>query len=391
MGTLKGLTSKARRKIQKTVNDIDLKEKVENISEKVKGTVEEIGQPPTDFKKPEQETLVELRIDSHQLNQLLSLVEAERFDDSPLPSDIKRVELSFDFGKELQQKGWMVVSESSESPAFLNEARNTVHSLLVPMYQVQLLLGSPNEMAITSFYSRTDFEDGALVLYTHRKSEDLHIIRPGLSPSDISDALLVQLLNGPHLEGLAFELELEAENLLTYLCVLDLIYTRRMQGKIQNINFPLLTFTAQDVTKRFKEIRLGEDLLWLSALVPYMFPYVGNSLQEKKVNSTLNKLVGEALLTSGKKNVFQPSEFTLALAEGLLPMVSFGSFSGVDNSGSGLHLGFIIGLNVNLVVRIGMDTEKNRVQMNGMNGVQLSRLLFELGLSKKTEEVDDQK
>jgi hypothetical protein len=391
MGTLKGFTSKARKKIQKTVNDLELKEKVENISEKVRESVEEIGQQPPDFQKPEQETLAELRIDSHKLNQLLSLVGGEQSDGSPLPSDIKRVELSFDFGKELQQKGWMEVSESGESPAFLNEAQNVVNSLLAPMYQVQLLLGSPNEMAITSFYSRTGFEDNALVLYTHRKSEDLHIIRPGLSPSDVSDALLVQLLNGPHLEGLAFELELEVENFLSYLCVLDLIYTRRLQGKIQNINFPVLTFTSKDVIKRFNEIRLGEDLLWLSALVPYMFPYVGNSLQERKVNSTLDKLVDEALLTSGKKKVFQPSEFTLALAEGLLPMVSFGSFSGVDNNGSGLHLGFIIGLNVNLVVRIGMNKEKNRVQMNGMNGVQLSRLLFELGLSKKTEKVDDQK
>ena len=96
-------------------------------------------------------------------------------------------------------------------------------------------------------------------------------------------------------------------------------------------------------------------------------------------------------MTSGKKKVFQPSEFTLALAEGLLPMVSFGSFSGVDNNGSGLHLGFIIGLNVNLVVRIDEDTEKNRVQMHGMNGVQLSRLLFELGLPKKTEKENDKK
>ena len=391
MGTLKGFTSKARKKIRKTVNDLELKEKVENISEKVKETVEEIGQQPPDFKKPEQETLAELRVDSHKLNQLLSLVEGERSDGSPLSNDIKRVELSFDFGKELQQKGWMEVSGSGESPAFLNESQNAVNSLLAPMYQVQLLLGSPNEMAITSFYSRAGFEDDALVLYTHRKSEDLHIIKPGISPSDVSDALLVQLLNGPHLEGLAFELELEAENFLSYLCVLDLIYTRRMQGKIQNINFPVLTFTSQDVLKRFNEIRIGEDLLWLSALVPYMFPYVGNSLQEKEINSSLAKLTDEGLLTSGKKKVFQPSEFTLALAEGLLPMVSFGSFSGVDNNGSGLHLGFIIGLNVNLVVKIGMDKEKKRVQLNGMNGVQLSRLLFELGLPKKTEKANDKK
>lgn len=391
MGTLKGFTSKARKKIRKTVNDLELKEKVENISEKVKETVEEIGQQPPDFKKPEQETLAELRVDSHKLNQLLSLVEGERSDGSPLSNDIKRVELSFDFGKELQQKGWMEVSGSGESPAFLNEAQNAVNSLIAPMYQVQILLGSPNEMAITSFYSRAGFEDDALVLYTHRKSEDLHIIKPGISPSDVSDALLVQLLNGPHLEGLAFELELEAENFLSYLCVLDLIYTRRMQGKIQNINFPVLTFTSQDVLKRFNEIRIGEDLLWLSALVPYMFPYVGNSLQEKEINSSLAKLTDEGLLTSGKKKVFQPSEFTLALAEGLLPMVSFGSFSGVDNNGSGLHLGFIIGLNVNLVVKIGMDKEKKRVQLNGMNGVQLSRLLFELGLPKKTEKANDKK
>ena len=391
MGTLKGFTSKARKKIRKTVNDLELKEKVENISEKVKESVREIGQQSPDFKKPEQETLAELRIDSHKLNQLLSLVEGERSDGSPLSNDIKRVELSFDFGKELQQKGWMEVSGSGESPAFLNEAQNAVNSLIAPMYQVQILLGSPNEMAITSFYSRAGFEDDALVLYTHRKSEDLHIIKPGISPSDVSDALLVQLLNGPHLEGLAFELELEAENFLSYLCVLDLIYTRRMQGKIQNINFPVLTFTSQDVLKRFNEIRIGEDLLWLSALVPYMFPYVGNSLQEKEINSSLAKLTDEGLLTSGKKKVFQPSEFTLALAEGLLPMVSFGSFSGVDNNGSGLHLGFIIGLNVNLVVKIGMDKEKKRVQLNGMNGVQLSRLLFELGLPKKTEKANDKK
>jgi len=385
MGTLKRFTSKARKKIQETVNDIDLQEKAEKISGKVKETVGEIGKQIPDFRKSEQETLPELRIDSHKLNQLLSLVEGEQSDGSPLPNDVEHVDLSFDFGKELQEKGWITVSENGQSPGLAEEAQNAIHSLLVPIYQVQLLLGSPNEMVITSAYSGVGFEDNALVLYTHHKKEDLHIIRPGLSPSDISDALLVQLLNGPHLEGLNFELELDAQVLLSYLCVLDLIYTRRMLAKIQNLNFPVLSFTSKDVINRFNEIRLGEDLLWLSALIPYMFPYVESSLQEKKIASALDEMASKALLTPGKKKVFQPSEFTLALSEGILPMVSFGSFSGVDKNGSGMHLGFLIGLNANLVMRIDLDKEKNQVEITGMDGVQLSRLLFELGIPKNTE------
>ena len=68
MGTLKRFTSKARKKIQETVNDIDLKEKAEKISGKVKETVGEIGKQMPDFRKSELETLPELRIDSHKLN-----------------------------------------------------------------------------------------------------------------------------------------------------------------------------------------------------------------------------------------------------------------------------------------------------------------------------------
>jgi hypothetical protein len=104
------------------------------------------------------------------------------------------------------------------------------------------------------------------------------------------------------------------------------------------------------------------------------------------MQGTLPVLADEGLLTPMENEVFQPSEFTLALAEGLLPMISFASCAVHTEEDEGFHMSFIIGLNVNLVIQALPDGDKNTFFLNGMDGVRLSRLLFEIGLPEENQE-----
>ena len=58
----------------------------------------------------------------------------------------------------------------------------------------------------------------------------------------------------------------------------------------------------------------------------------------------------------------------------------------VEADGSGLHLGFVIGLNANLAVSIDGARGARPIRLSGMDGVQLSRILYELGLPKENNE-----
>ena len=392
MGKIKDRLAKAGKELQQSAEELNLKEKAAQLSDKVKETVQNL-----DVEKGIQdlgnqlgirsgETLKELRLDTRQLGQLFSLVEGEPAEDSPLAGALKRTELSFELAAELQEKGWLVVKEDGKRPELSEDAANALHALLTPACRAQLMLGSPRELAFTNFYSAAGFDERALVLYTRRPDEDLHILRAALSPADLSDALLAQLLNGPRLEGLDFELDLDNAELLALMSVMDLVYTRRLRAKLDNDAFPVLTCSAAEVQARFEEIRLGEDLMWLSALLPYMFPYLENSLTDKQWTAAIKSLVEQGLLTPAKKKAFQPSDFSLALSESLLPIISFGSLAVAEADGSGLHLGFVIGLNANLAVSIDAARGARPIRLSGMDGVQLSRLLYELGLPEQETE-----
>ena len=325
--------------------------------------------------------LPRIEISTYILSQLISLLPKERTESSPLPENLSPIPVGQKFQDFLLEHRWGQMNQDDQLE-LVTAAKQTVDAILAPKTSVQLVLGSSKEMATTQLFSAGDYADDSLVLYQYKPDVDVHMIQPGQSPSDVSDALLAQLLNGPHLEGLQFELNLEDQQLLTFLTILDLVYTRQLKARLDGHAFPVYNFTSKAVWARFSEIRLGEDLMWLSALVPYLFPYFPNSLDKNGLNEELKSLGEEGLITPINEDVYQPSDFCLALSEGLLPMVSFGSCAISTGSDLGLHLGFMVGLNVNLVVKGEPSVEGNRVTLMGVDGVQLSRLLFELGLPK---------
>jgi len=323
-----------------------------------------------------------ISVNTSELEMLLTLVDIEITERSPVQDFSKGTEIDEEFFTKLNGAGWMAADASLEKPLLATSAIEAMKSLTSPITLVQLILGSPKELAITNLYSWEGYKDGTLVLF-HRQSEaDEHTIHPGQSPSDVSDALLAHLLTGPHLEGLSFDLELEKEDYLVFLAILDLVYTRQLQAKLEGDSFPVVSFKPVDVQKRFDEIRAGEDLLWASVLVPFLVPYLPAKLAAKKWKSSVQKLADEGLLTPAGKNIFQPSEFTLSLADGLLPVINFGSCAIDSGGGTGMHTAYLIGLNVNLVIHVVEEGDRMKINLTGMDGTQLSRLLFEIGLEK---------
>ncbi len=321
-----------------------------------------------------------LDLDDQSLGQLLGILTDVHGPNSPV-KDIPRQKLADpEMIKLLFDKGWLIQAEDKQDKLRTNpDARGAVQALLNPKTRIQLILGGMTELAITELYSADGYKDDALVIYSHKEQEGRHIIHPSLSPSDVSDALLAHLIIGPR-EGLVFEQAMRQDLMLPYLTVLDLIYARRLEAKLRSDLFPELTFTADDLLVRFAEIRLGEDLMWLSALLPYLFPYIQSEMGAEEVPDLLGQLAEEGLLTPLEGSRYQPNDFSVALSEALLPTFAYASLAIVNTEEEGLHLAFLVGQNVNLVVKVDAVDGDNLVGMTGMDVKQFSKILFDLGL-----------
>jgi hypothetical protein len=330
-----------------------------------------------------------VQLSSRQLGQLLSLTNKSKNQWCPLPMVQKAETPDKDFLEMMARIGWISTLDQASEPVLSALAEQVLNSLLSPQTRVQLILGSLTELASTNLYSTKGYQDDQLTIYTFREDEDLHIIRQQLSPSDVSDALLASLLLGPHKEGFSFEVQLSDDVLVGYLAILDLLYARRLEAKLDGELYPQLNFTDKDLEKRFAEIRMGEDLLWLSVLVPYLFPYLDPQLHNGKTQALLDKIASQELLTPVRKGVYQPSDFTLALSEALIPLISYASIAITDPENSGLYLGFFIGPNTNVVMRFSTSDNGNLVEIKGMDGIKLSRLLYEIGLPEKKQKKID--
>jgi hypothetical protein len=321
-----------------------------------------------------------VRLTTHQLAQLLSFSDRRRSQFCPLPIDLKNETPDQDLIKRLKSFGWITKSGQVSEPVLSELGERVLNTLLSPQTRVQLILGSPTEMISTHLYSSIGYQDEQLTIYTNREVDDLHIIRPQVSPSEISEAILANMLLGSQKGGFSFEFQLSEDLVVGFLTVLDLLYARRLEAKLDGELYPFLNFSDIDLENRFNMTRMGEDLLWLSALVPFLFPYLKPQLYNGKTKVLLDKLATRELLTPVRKGVFQPSDFTLALSEALIPLISFASIAITDQENSGLHLGFFVGPNANAVFRFSSQNGENLVEMTGMNGIQFSRLLFEIGL-----------
>lgn len=332
--------------------------------------------------KQERDKPGQLSLDDHHLGQLLGLVSEEKGPRSPLPEMPRQKLTDPAFINLLADKGWLVAAGKDGKLHPTAHSRRAVLGLLMPETSIQLVLGGLTELSISALYSAEGYRKDALVIYTHKTEEDRYVVHPALSPSDLSDALLAHLLIGPR-EGLGFEFSLMQRPMLAYLAVLDLVYTRRMEAKLRAEIMPQLNFSAADLLARFAEIRLGEDITWLSVLLPYLFPYLRADLPEAVVAGLLAGLEREGLLTPMPDGRYQPNDFTVALSEALLPTFAYASLAVVNAEESGLHLAFLVGQFVNLVIKADEVEGDLLVSMTGMDQKQFSKILFEIGLPEQ--------
>ncbi|MBE0695334.1 MAG: zinc ribbon domain-containing protein [Anaerolineaceae bacterium] len=270
-----------------------------------------------------------------------------------------------------------------------------MQALLQPKTSVQLVLGDLQEILVTEMYSADGFQDEELVIFTERKAEKRYVIHPGISPRQVSDALLEHLMIGPRLEGLEFALTQPSQVAFAFLCVLDWIHTLRLQSKLQNDRQVSFRFTPQDIWQRAMEIQMGDDLMWMSALVPYLYPSLKFSATERAMAGLMDELVGLRYLSRKQENLYYPNDFMVALADALVPILSFGSCAirRDEDGDSGLHLGFVVGVETNLVLEAAPGTDgQDWLQLTAVNGIELSKLLFRIGLPKDqgTEEIPAQ-
>lgn len=338
-------------------------------------------------KETNEQTMPELILNDAQMSQLMSLMDGSPKPYSHLAGFITAKTVDDSFFKLLEEKNW---AKRSEDGASLTEpAKKALSAIFDPHSVVQLILGSQYEMAVTELFSSGGFSEGALTIYTDRKDSKEHVIHPGLSPSHVSDALLAHLLSGPNLDAIPFNLNLPRDEARVLFGILDLIYTRRLQAKISDELFPVLNFSAKELWQRMTEIWLGTDYLWLSAVVPILFRNIEWHVEDAIIDSTLSRLSQDGYLVSSDDNVFQPSEFIFTLCESVMPLVSFGSVRIACKDDSGMQLGFLVGLGSNLVLEVVDMGKETYLNMNGVSGRELMRLLFEIGLPEDERESPD--
>ncbi|MDX9865292.1 MAG: hypothetical protein RBT34_10850, partial [Anaerolineaceae bacterium] len=264
-----------------------------------------------------------LRVTKEELSQLLMLIGTQRSESSPLPAEepgdggtMRNQPLTA-----LKESGWLEENADLGLSGLSAAGKAALQALLQPKTSVQLVLGDLQEILITEMYSADGFHDDELVIFTERKAEERYVIRPGVSPAQVSDALLEHLMVGPRLEGLEFALTLPSKGALVFCCVLDWIHTLRILSKLQNDRQTSFAFTSQALWQRAMEIQLGEDLMWMSALLPYLFPDLEFEVNEETITEKLDELAGLGFLDRNQEGLYYPNDLLIALADAHVPLL----------------------------------------------------------------------
>lgn len=325
------------------------------------------------------EALQPLIINGRELSQLLLLAGGKPGAASPLQGLFSEEDATLRIQPDgaLAQSGWLDGGVSSLSVP----ARAAMRALQRPKTRVQLVLGDLEQILVTEMFSAGGFAKDELVIFTARKVEDQYVIRPGVSPSQVSDALLTHLSIGPRLEGLEFALTLPSKAALVFCCVLDWVHSLRLMSKLQNDRQTSFAFTAKALWQRAMEIHMGDDLMWMSALLPYLFPDLDFTVSEVVIADLVDELAGMGYLDR-QDDLYYPNSFVTALADALVPMLSFGSceIRQFEEELTGFHLAFVVGVSTNLVLEAAPGTDGlTWLQLTAVNGIELSKLLFRIG------------
>lgn len=329
-----------------------------------------------------------LQVSKEELSQLLMLIGTQRSELSPLPpvhtgdGATMRNQLS----AALKESGWLEENADLGLTGLSAAGKAALQALLQPKTSVQLVLGDLQEILITEMYSADGFQNDELIIFTERKAENRYVIRPGVSPAQVSDALLEHLMIGPRLEGLEFALTLPSKGALVFCCVLDWIYTLRIAGKLQNDRQVSFAFTSQSLWQRSMEIQMGDDLMWMSALLPYLFPNLDFEVSEEVIAELLDQLTGMGYLDRQNNDLYYPNDFVISLADALVPMLSFGSCAirQMEEEVTGFHLVFVVGVGTNLVLEAAPGKDgRTWLQLTAVSGIELSKLLFRIGFPEE--------
>ncbi len=168
--------------------------------------------------------------------------------------------------------------------------------------------------------------------------------------------------------------------------MLDWIYTLRIAGKLQNDRQVSFVFTSQSLWQRAMEIQMGDDLMWMSALLPYLFSNLDFTVSEEVIAELLDELAGMGYLDRNKEGLYYPNDFVVALADALVPMLSFGSCAirQMEEEVTGFHLAFVVGVGTNLVLEAAPGKDgRTWLQLTAVNGIELSKLLFRIGVPEE--------
>ena len=328
-----------------------------------------------------------LNMNGQELSQLILLAGGKPGAASPLQGLFSRDDAT----KRIQPDGVLAKSGWLESPgqgvySLSAGAIPAMRALQHPKTSVQLVLGDLQEILVTEMFSADGFQDDELVIFTERTAEDLYVIHPGISPAQVSDALLEHLMIGPRLEGLEFALTLPSKGALVFCCVLDWIYTLRIASKLQNDRQVSFAFTSQSLWQRAMEIQMGDDLMWMSALLPYLFPNLDFTVSEEVIAELLDELASMGYLDRQNDDLYYPNDFVISLADALVPMLSFGSCAirQMEEELTGFHLVFVVGVGTNLVLEAAPGKDgRTWLQLTAVNGIELSKLLFRIGFPEE--------
>ncbi len=131
---------------------------------------------------------------------------------------------------------------------------------------------------------------------------------------------------------------------------------------------------------------MGDDLMWMSALLPYLFPNLDFTVSEEVIAELLDELAGMGYLDRQNDALYYPNDFVISLADVLVPMLSFGSCAirQMEEEVTGFHLAFVVGVGTNLVLEAAPGKDgRTWLQLTAVNGIELSKLLFRIGFPEE--------
>lgn len=269
------------------------------------------------------------------------------------------------------------------SGALTAAARAALQALCAPKLHARLIWGSRDTLAVIDAYAAHGWSDGELVSFVGDAEGNEYRIVPGLTLSQLTNAVTAQLLTGPLPPAPYLHIRTKPDEFVTLLAILDSHLQTLLASMLDRTVGRPARFTPASLQEILQVGRQAHDPSWMVTLLENLFPFLDYGLDEPRLRAAVAGLVASYLVSPVEGNHYTLAGQLLDLAGGLFPLSSFGALHLEQQEDSGpldaTYLAFVRGSAALLLAQpVTGEAGERLIAMDTVSGGEMADIVLGL-------------